>query len=199
MTAGFRVLNKNGVLQIDENYQNFQLKQKKSISLTAFEVGQLKTLTFDGSPSAIVAVRSTVGFVAVARTSYSGSTWTYDFRCLSSSATAITVYVFDVGVPQAETLGLAVWDEDGKLVFHSSGKSLRVTSFDSAKTCAVVQNGLGIREYRNVDYDYSAVMINGLRVGAAGVESSLFLLSTKPGYNNLNADGSWTVVDVTHY
>lgn len=199
MTAGFRVLNENGVLQIDESYQNFQLKQKTSISLAASEVGQLKTLAFDGSSSAIVAVRSTVGFVAVARTVYNGSTWTYDFRCLSSSATTITVYVFDVGVVQSETLGLVVWNAQGKQVFHSSGKPLRVTSFNSAKTCAVVQNGLGIREYRNVDYDYSAVMINGLRVGAAGVESSIFLLSTKPGYNNLNADGSWTVVDVTHY
>lgn len=207
MAAGLKILNDHDTYQIDENYQNFMLKQKINVTLGASSNWQNKTITFAGSPSAICAIRLSVPAdpnsgpcAAVKKSIYANGTWTVDLMCINVTGASHTIiaYIFDVGVPQSDSFGLAVWNADAELVFHSSGKPLRITDFDSTKTMALVQNTIGIARLPSSDMVSGMIWRLANIIRANDVSSMrVFMTTTVSRPDGSITEPTYILIDVT--
>lgn len=141
MPAGLQVFTASGVIQIDENYQNYMLLQKASISASSLTGPNGERVTgvevYTSSVSEMVAIRSTA-LAALHSITPSGAGLRYIF----GTAGTVTYYRYGLGVASGQSFGLQIFNAAGKLVFDAASPALRVTS--------IIQSP----DYRNILGDY---------------------------------------------
>lgn len=128
MPIGLRVINSNGVVQIDETFVNYVFKQKGVVAVDAYP-GSPGTITITGNRP-IIALRSTGVYVAVRQVAVSGSTYTYTLY--GSGSGTVEWYAFDWQPPVLPAAGLAVFNAAGTLVFSSDYRPMRVVAAGAA-------------------------------------------------------------------
>lgn len=131
MPAGLAVyLDDGSTIQIDETYVNlmligkYQVMPDRLITMGNPNVYDV-TLTITNAINPIIAISTSVPAAHIG-TKYSGSSVTYTFAGYSD--TPFTVYVFDDMQASPGAFGLQVFNENGKIVFDSSQKYLKVRS-----------------------------------------------------------------------
>lgn len=157
MTAGLRVINDSGAVQIDSDYQVFEFKAKGTAYCTTNDGGSITryittiTVTSNGAP--MIAIRSSVlvGYIGAA---VSGSSWTFYFTSNTYNA-QVDWYHFDKPDAAASygNVGLRLFKADGTLAVHSDmdimriagvhNPSLGAASYPAGRTYAAIQNSSG--------------------------------------------------------
>jgi hypothetical protein len=121
MTAGLRVINNAGDIQVDELYKNLHLATKVNISVGA---GDTYLGTFI-NPVCVVYSTSARTFGSVFRREFANPThwWFYG---APPSGQALTVYVFDTHTPTDPGFGLKVFSAPGVVACNILAKPLVV-------------------------------------------------------------------------
>lgn len=138
MAAGLQVFNDAGVLQIDQDYRNYQLRSKGTGTCsTSWNTGGVQkwrtTVTVTSATAPIVFIRpNSTAFICQWGASVSGSTWAFEFYSTTQNA-AFDWYAFDVTVSGTlPNFGLEVFNASGQRVFHSSIPPLKVVNVRAA-------------------------------------------------------------------
>lgn len=145
MAAGFQIINEGGHYQVSETYMSFGLLAKGTVSMTldaAYTASPVRTgsLTI-AATNPICAIGTSSAYVSVFRTSYSGGSWTFYFRCASTVNFNLNYWLFDNSNAVMSTIvdnsGLQVFRSDGTTAFHSSMKPLKIVD---VTTVAITQS-----------------------------------------------------------
>ena len=122
MAAGLQIVNDSGIVQIDENYFNFEFKYKFQYAIAA-GINQY-TIGTNGYSNEVVAVGETgVGYVNISRTASNQIVIT----TFATSATTLTFYVF--GTPDQSTngnAGMQIFNSAGQIIFSYTRSYMRV-------------------------------------------------------------------------
>lgn len=151
MVAGFRAYNDSNIVQLDENYSNHQLRQKIDMSVGPSGGNPaVRDFSFNATPFAVVATRSTVGgaYVVISNVSFNGSTWNYRYQVYNPTGATMLIetYIFDIGFPDPGNHGLAIWKGDGQLAYASAARTLRISGYDGSRKMAIIQNRFGFNK-----------------------------------------------------
>lgn len=207
MATGIKIYNDSGTIQIDESYFNLVLIDKFTTTIlvpvtTAYDY----TFTSEIVAIAVKAYPETFTVTAVAN---SGGTWTYRLTFFNNPDTTgtctFTVYAFGKPPTPTETVGLAVYDPTGAVIFHSQFKPMRIIAVvgstsgytgPSGRDLAVLTIGLsmyGFSVFPTTVTDTFSQRVTGniiqsfqTTVSAGGV----------PGFARA---GSYAAIDVTNY
>lgn len=144
MPVGFQSIGDHGVYQIDELYQNLQLRAKGTFA-------NHTAVSLANATMPVIAVRTTHANGALfIGGGFSGSTYTFNFR---NPVVSGDYWIFDVPVDSGN-VGLQIFNAAGAMVFDSSldymkmaGAATIGTSTEPAgKTYAWIQTGTGLNE-----------------------------------------------------
>lgn len=137
MTVGFEVFNDGNSLLVNQDYSNFILSQK--LTLTTTNTGKAVP-PFRGSHLTVTA--PAVAFVAVSAdqvvclesvfTSGNGKNYTFRFP-YSPAGTVISVFVFTLIQPNSLGWGFEIYREDGSIAFSGLERYMRVMASDYAE------------------------------------------------------------------
>ena len=136
LKAGVRIRNSHNTVQIDENWVNFALSAKGTITCvddgaTHPQKMAVGSVTVAGTWP-VIAFRAVSKAVNLVRTVNNGNgTWTFHFRCKSNTSFNLDYWVFDqmeLGIGFGTMpCGLKIRrPSDGKLVFDAACKPLRI-------------------------------------------------------------------------
>jgi len=143
MGAGLIVYNNTGNLVIDGSYRNLAVVQQAQLNLengqqppTGWGNYRFFSITYSGGQTPIVAVRPDAVFYRDAQQfpynyvrarvqDLGGGNFRIDF----SGRGPFTYWIYDTPQTPTENAGLAVWNGQGQLVFHSGYKYLRVVDY----------------------------------------------------------------------
>ena len=156
MAYGAKFVNDSGTIQIDDTFQNYELKTAGTISVPAY--GSYGTVTYTGSTKAIIAIRPQNGFGVVIRSVvYNSGTGIKTWRFWTDTACNLDYYIFDVPdqTTPLPTYGMVLRDAAGQITFRSDKKYMRVAGmhsilsntgsfsqqYDGSKSYAVVLTG----------------------------------------------------------
>jgi hypothetical protein len=127
MPAGLQIFNTSGTIQIDENYQNYMLLAKGTVtSGSLLDDAGLPingVQVFTSSVTEFVAVRGS-DRVALHSILPSGAGLRYVFAAPFGSS--VTYYRYALGVNSAQPYGLQVFNAAGALVFDAMCPSMRI-------------------------------------------------------------------------
>lgn len=145
MPAGFLARTDTGNIQITDDLVNFGLVAKGSVTLGAARTGSLTGMTWTQGPSADILVPNSLGYppvlaivtsvpLAIFDTTLVGGNWRYTVVGeYDTTPGAITIEWFAFGevanASPAHFTGLAVYRADGRMVFKSDDKPMRVSGF----------------------------------------------------------------------
>lgn len=156
MSFGAKFINDSNTIQVDDTFQNYELKTSGTISVPAY--GSYGTITYTGSTKAIVAIRPQDGYgVAICSVVYNSSTGVKTWRFWTNTACSLDYYIFDAPDQSTPlpTYGLVLRDTAGTITFRSDKKYMRVVGmhsilsstgsfsqqYDTSKSYAVVMTG----------------------------------------------------------
>lgn len=195
MPVGLRVVNDSNIVQIDQDYFTYGLRQKGTATCDqSFPVGpsarKYAAITVTGATAPVVAIHMNA-VIGLYRVSVSGSTWTFYF--VGGSGVTFEYYVFDVyNADMAPPGGLEIFNASGNRVFSSNTPAARIvgvgTSFsglDSSRKYAACQASTGFTEVWDEDiiggsgeYQYTATVASILHNGATDISSIFFPYET---------------------
>lgn len=163
MPAGFLARTPTGNIQITNDLVNFSLVAKGSVTLGAPGSGSLTGMTWTSGPQAAILVPNTLGYppvlaivtsvpLAIFEATLVGGNWRYAFVAeYDTTPGAITIDWFAFGeVANASPVhftGMAIYRPDGRLVFKSDDKPMRVVGFIQSDTGSSITNLPGGRKY----------------------------------------------------
>jgi hypothetical protein len=133
-TAGIEVKNNSGIVQITQDFYNFQLLATGSLTTAhdaAFSASSVESASVTVTGANPLCAFSCSALVTLGRVSNSGSSFTFYFLTPGSTHQTINYWIFDSAnqVTVSDTFGLAIYRADASLAFHSSSKSMRVVDF----------------------------------------------------------------------
>lgn len=221
MPAGLQVFNDTGIVQIDQDWLNFALVEKGSVSLDTSLGGgwgnaYYGEFTRSGLINPVVAFRANGDqAVSILNSVVSGANRT--FRFVGLGGETVTWYLFDsvdvTGV--TDNYGLEVFRADGARAFHSSVPCMRVAgqatgaslSLPAGRDYAVVQSATRINK---ISVSLDTISRRDTRLTMPRFNSAGTLLSTENFLMNsqvvaLEAEYAvpgpqitLTAIDVTH-
>lgn len=129
MAYGLKVWGDSGVLQIDDNYSNYHLVRKGTITISQ---------TSNNYGTGIVSIVGTApliawtggGFASIIQTARNGNTWTFNLCAYCPSPIILTYFIFDQiqGIPPSGQFGLRVFKPDGSIAFDSNYAYARIST-----------------------------------------------------------------------
>jgi hypothetical protein len=163
MPAGLLARTPTGNIQITNDLVNFGLVAKGTATLGATRTGSITGMTWTSGQAVDILVPNTLGYppilaivasvpLAIFDSTLVGGNW----RCTlvaeyDTAPGAITIEWFAFGeianAPPAHFTGLAVYRPDGRLVFKSDDKPMRVVGFIQSETGSSVGGLPGGRKY----------------------------------------------------
>lgn len=190
MPAGIQVFNNAGIVQIDQDYLTFGLRQKGTAVCNQVIGGptalRYAAVTVTGATAPMIAVHHN-GFLGLYRVSVSGSTWTFYF--LGGNGLTFEYFVFDVyNAAMAPPGGLEIFNASGARVFSSQTPPARIvgvgTTFSglsSSRKYAACQGATGFSEVYEDDLGgpggsvlYRASIAGVLHNGSTDISSIFF-------------------------
>lgn len=161
-TAGLQVFNDSGSIQVDITYRNLCLRQKGTLTTTAYLPAGASagcsygSFNVTGLTTPIIAVGGSV--TACPQTYYDSANSRHGFliSAVGAIGTNVPYYIFDVPTELGSTSGFVVRDSSGVLVFDALQPALRVRGFypstssnvsnlASGRTYAIAHPTLGFR------------------------------------------------------
>lgn len=207
MATGIRIVNDYGTTQIDESYFNLVLVDKFTTTIsTPVTTAYDYSVAGDIIAIAVKVYPETFTVTAVAN---SGGTWTYRltfFNNISTTGTCtFTVYAFGKPPTPTETVGLAVYDPTGAVIFHSQFKPMRIQSVvgstsgytgTAGRDLAVMTIGLSM--YGFAVFPSTVTDTYSHRVSSNVIEAMQTTVAAggSPGFARA---GSYAAIDVTNY
>lgn len=133
MAFGLKVWGDSGALQIDDNYANYQIVRKGTLTISQ-SGNSYGTGAVSVTGTAPLIAWTGGGYAAVVQTARNGSTWTFNIGAYCPSPITLTYYIFDQiqGIPQAGSYGLRVFKPDGSIAFDSNYGFARISSVISS-------------------------------------------------------------------
>lgn len=208
MATGIKIYNDSGTIQIDESYFNLVLIDKHTNTIST-PVTTAYDYAVAGDVAAI-AVKVWPETFTVTAATFSGGVWTYRLSFFNNPDTTgtctFTVYAFGKAPTPTETVGLAVYDPSGGVIFHSQFKPLRIQSVVSGTSnyTGTAGRDLAVMVVQMPAYSYvvgSVIVLDTYSPRVAGntiqvVQTSIGLIPGAPG---LVRDGAYAAIDVTNY
>ncbi|MNM35029.1 hypothetical protein D3C81_456950 [compost metagenome] len=129
MPAGLQIVNDYGTLQIDNDYQNYMLRTKGSVTTVAASGGTVTNYSASiqvvgNNPQIFFDVNN--GFISTGWRTVSGNVHT--FAIFTTTVVTVSYYIFDNDIPAAGNFGMQVFNAAGRLVFDSSNHCLRIAA-----------------------------------------------------------------------
>lgn len=207
MPTGLRVINDFGTVQIDENYFNLVLLDKRVASVEMPTGPGVYEHVFPGDVI-VCGVKCFPETFQVLGCKFDGVNWTYRFIFFNNpdtTGTAIfTIYTFGRPPAPAQNLGLEVFDGIGRRVFHSQFKPLKIVA--SVFGTSAYTDPAGALVAAVVEkvplYGYSifpAFVTDTWGIRCNGNYTEVQRGSIASGGAGLSRDGSYSVIDVTNY
>lgn len=207
MATGITIYNDSGTIQIDESYFNLVLIDKHTDTIST-----PVTTAYDYSVAGdvvAIAVKVWPETFTVTAATFSGGVWTYRLSFFNNPDTTgtctFTVYAFGKAPTPTETVGLAVYDPAGAVIFHSQFKPLRVQAVvagDSAYT-GTAGRDLAVMVVQMPAYSTLVFPIVVLDTYSARVTgNAVQVIQTSIGTTTaagIARPGSYAAIDVTNY
>lgn len=207
MADGIRIVNDYGTTQIDESYFNLVLVDKFTTTIST-----PVTTSYDYSVAGdiiAVAVKVWPETFTVTAVANSSGTWTYRLTFFNNPDTTgtctFTVYAFGKPPTPTETVGLAVYDPAGAVIFHSQFKPMRIQSIIGATSGYTGTSGrdlaimtIGLSMYGFAVFPTTVTDTYSHRVTGNVIEARQTTVSAggSPGFARA---GSYAAIDVTNY
>ncbi|WP_176086970.1 hypothetical protein [Martelella sp. HB161492] len=164
MTAGVEIRNESGILQLDQTYGVYKLVDARTIATDGSDsivsgaafYGSTFSYTVTAADSAIVCVRPVSGGacvnVVIAGNGDGTVTVSGAIGSGSQGAKTAALYLFDASpyTHSGDNFGLEVFDDQGRSVFHSSDRVLRLSqTFVSGRDMAIlpVKPAVAVRDF----------------------------------------------------
>lgn len=190
MPVGLQVFNDDGIVQIDQDYFSFGLRQKGTAvcnqSIGGPTAMRYAAVTVTGATAPMIAVHHS-GFLALYRVSVSGSTWTFYF--LGGNGLTFEYFIFDVyNAAMAPPGGLEIFNASGARVFSSQTPPARIvgvgasfSGLNASRKYAACQGATGFTEVYEDDLGgpggsvlYRASIAGVLHNGSTNISSTFF-------------------------
>ncbi|MCP3732002.1 hypothetical protein M9978_16375 [Sphingomonas sp. MG17] len=225
-----RVFNTSGTVLLDHTYKNLALRSKAVVATdTVSDGGSFRTLTISDCDQPMVAIACTSHFATVTKEVVSGSDLTITIACNGPVGTSVTLYYFDVPLPNPTPSGIVfrMRTDAGELTFDADYEYMDVVDFlldgesadggeyaeDRDYAVVVCRPGITVHDMPLTGTGSGgqpdvAVVIGtyGFRSIAGGVEMQEFLTSgyiyyapNVPIISPFNAPGDAMILDVTHF
>lgn len=130
MSAGIRVVNDSGTVQIDDQYSNLRLIQKGTVPIGKTEV------SIAGSfPILVLRLEQPVGggpdlYVFQEACVRRGASWVYTIGTtlggVAKPGTVVEYYAFDKAAPRTSTFGMQTFNSSGELIYDANEKYLKI-------------------------------------------------------------------------
>lgn len=178
-TAGFKVINDNDILLVNESYMNFSLTRKVQVSTLPYWFADIKSgYMVDGSNYScrklILGSNEKIAFLGGVNgngsldgysikdysSAYNGQNAYYILLRNGVSSSSLYMYVFGEAnsVQDSSRYGLQIFDESNKLVFSSNKKPIRVLHYGTSNDGYTVDSTKIVAI--NVDNVYHAIPYN---------------------------------------
>lgn len=127
MPAGFQIINDSGVVQVDQDYKNYALYSKTTItswssSWNSGTGGTVFSAAVPIPPSGSYVIALITSGASSASVMYGGTV----MATAPSGTPTVTAYVFAAPTASGSTSGVQVFDASGGVVFDSALKYMRV-------------------------------------------------------------------------
>lgn len=191
MPAGLQVFNNAGIVQIDQDYLCFGLRQKGTAVCNQVLGGptsrRYASVQITDATAPMIAVHLN-GELALYRVSVSGSTWTFFF--IGTAGQVFEWYIFDLyNAAMAPPGGLEIFNASGARVFSSQTPAARIvgvgTSFSGlnpSRKYAACQGATGFSETYEEDlfggfgeFVYTAACAGVVHDGGTNLSSQFIL------------------------
>ena len=127
MPAGFQVFNDYNVIQIDADYRNYHLVRAGQFNTGSGDFANINMAGLTQNAIWALIPQSYPGMSPHTGGFWNGQKWFQYWFANTISAVNVQYYIFDLVNPIGGTRsGLEVYDAAGRLVFDSSGMSMRV-------------------------------------------------------------------------
>lgn len=136
MPAGLQIFNSYNTVQIDENYRNLSLKEKRDVTIAGdIYTTLIYDLVFYGE-AAVAGVISRSLFAVPIFSEYSGGYWTqrWLFKPIGfmNVNEVVTFYIWDEVYSPSTNVGIEVFDGIGRRTFHSDSKPMKILGQSTA-------------------------------------------------------------------